>query len=300
MTVIKSFSEARDPFVFYHKGCFYHCFSNGGAKVFLSKAKTPEGLISAPPKQIFDASRTPFFDKIWAPEMHNIDGKWFLYYTAASETGSLEKHRILVAQNGSDDPEAEFSFYGRVQGAPDVFGIDQTVFRLNGELYTSWTACSQMYLAKMQDPFTVSSPIITLCAPEYEWEKQMSGVNEGPCALQKNGRTFLLFSASDSRSDGYCVGLLEYTGGDVLNASSWKKYPAPVFAPTENAKGVGHCSVCTDTETDKNYLTYHVFRWDGARGGAQVDAVMQEFTFDADGFPVFGNPQYVRQKENRE
>ena len=55
--------------------------------------------------------------------------------------------------------------------------------------------------------------------------------------LYKNGRTFMAYSASSCTGIGYKLGLIELTGSDPLNPSSWKKFPDPVF---QTANGFVH------------------------------------------------------------
>ncbi len=50
---------------------------------------------------------------------------------------------------------------------------------------------------------------------QYPWEQTGQAVNEGPIALQRNGRLFITFSASLAMTPDYCLGLLEYKVGGV-------------------------------------------------------------------------------------
>lgn len=122
----------------------------------------------------------------------------------------------------------------------------------------------------------------------------MNPINEGPSFFVKNGVLFCVFSASESKCDDYCIGLLELRGNNPLDISCWQKYDKPVFAPTDNAKGIGHCSICLSDEI--GYICYHVFKTDSSLGWENVFAVVQDFNFDANGKPIFGFVQYDRNK----
>jgi len=50
-----------------------------------------------------------------------------------------------------------------------------------------------------------------------------------PAAIYHGGRTWIVFSASNCAGTGYKLGQMELTGSDPMNASSWTKYPNPVF-----------------------------------------------------------------------
>ncbi|GAA3353646.1 hypothetical protein GCM10017744_007930 [Streptomyces antimycoticus] len=75
--------------------------------------------------------------------------------------------------------------------------------------------------------------------PTYDWETRGFKVNEGPSALQRNGRLFLTYSASATDAN-YCMGLLTASAGsDLLAAVSWKKSPRPVFTSNDTTKQYG-------------------------------------------------------------
>ncbi|WP_457320084.1 family 43 glycosylhydrolase, partial [Stenotrophomonas sp. P5_B8] len=50
----------------------------------------------------------PNATSIWAPELHRIEGKWYIYYTAAASGiagGQEDAHRgVFVLENSSGDP----------------------------------------------------------------------------------------------------------------------------------------------------------------------------------------------------
>ena len=58
-------------------------------------------------------------------------------------------------------------------------------------------------------------------------------------ALYYGGRTWIFYSASYCWNN-YKLGRLELTGSDPLSASSWTKYPDPVFEAANGDYGPGH------------------------------------------------------------
>ena len=79
--------------------------------------------------------------------------------------------------------------------------------------------------------------------PEFDWEKRGSTpenglptINEGPEALYGEDATYIVYSASGSWCDDYCLGMLKYKGGDPLRADSWLKYDRPVFGQTASCR----------------------------------------------------------------
>ena len=64
-------SDARDPFVFYHKGQFYHCFSKGPGCLWVACAREARGLLEAAPVCVYQAEPgKPYSCELWAPELH--------------------------------------------------------------------------------------------------------------------------------------------------------------------------------------------------------------------------------------
>ena len=78
----------------------------------------------------------------------------------------------------------------------------------------------------------------------------MNPVNEGPQLLAHAGRTFLLYSCGAAWLPTYKLGLLELTGRDPMDSTSWQKHPRSVFQSTPRTFGVGHsCFVSTGAPT---------------------------------------------------
>jgi GH43 family beta-xylosidase len=45
--------------------------------------------------------------ELWAPELHFIKGKWYMYF--AADDGNNNNHRIYVLENPTADPTARRS-----------------------------------------------------------------------------------------------------------------------------------------------------------------------------------------------
>ena len=56
---------------------------------------------------------------------------------------------------------------------------------------------------------------IPLAAPHfrYDWERVRYPINEGPVVLWRAGRLFLVYSASDTGTPDYALGMLTHVGG---------------------------------------------------------------------------------------
>ncbi|MBX4289065.1 family 43 glycosylhydrolase, partial [Mycobacterium tuberculosis] len=73
------------------------------------RAVTREGLRDAEPVVVWRAPQSgPMSQLIWAPELHEIDGKWYIYF-AATHTHDLDalgmfQHRMFVLECADSDP----------------------------------------------------------------------------------------------------------------------------------------------------------------------------------------------------
>ena len=307
MIIIKDSGSttARDPDVIYYNGYYYHCFASFES-IFVTKSKTIAGIRTEEPACVFTPEADkPYSKQLWAPELHVIDGKCYIYI--ACDDGVNANHRMYVLYNDSADPQAPYQMGGKIGDSTNKWAIDATVFKRNGKLYTVWSGwegdvdvCQNLYIAEMSDPFTISSERVLISTPEYEWEKRGATglinspfINEGPYPLQKNGRFYIIYSGSGSWCNDYCLGLIELVGDDPMDASAWKKHPVPVFEKTDNVKGPGHATFTTDTP-DGDYMYFHAFDEDCSKGWNSCSAFAQKFTWEND-FPVFGKPE---EKEN--
>ncbi len=97
-----------DPWITKEGQVFYYMGTHGDRLAIratrdLSKlAEAKEVTVWRPP------ATGPNARSIWAPELHRIDGKWYIYYTAAASDaaeGQEDAHRgVFVLENSSADP----------------------------------------------------------------------------------------------------------------------------------------------------------------------------------------------------
>ena len=284
-----------DPWVFLHEGSYYYCYSRGRgisvAKMSSLHTLVPKGTaVFDPPKW------TEYSEELWAPELHYINGEWYIYVAASD--GYSSNHRMFVLKGTSQNPRAPFEMVGQITDPTDKWAIDGTVMELNGELYFLWSGWEgdkdgkqNIYIAHMSDPCTIDSERVMISTPEYNWETvEWPDVNEGPTVLQHDGRTFVVYSASGSWGDYYCLGMLTLTGEDPMDPASWKKESRPVFTRREGVcYGPGHCSFSTAVDGSV-WMIYHGnlesgTGWDGR------SIWISPVTFDEEGTPHFGRPE---------
>lgn len=276
-----------DPYILRHGGFYYHCYSNAEG-VFLARSETPEGVSRGDLLQIYDCRKKGALPDWFAPELHRIGEKWFVY--AAPDYGGW-MHTMTALVGEGDDPFCPYENAGPIGGLGGRWCIDGTVLQKDGRLYFVYTDCAHLYISEMKDPLTLTGKETVLTTPTLPFETKVGSVNEGPCVLYRGSKIHILFSANDSRSDDYCLGLLTYGGeGDVLDPAAWHKTPTAVFEKTERIFGPGHCSVTTATVEGRevDLLVYHANLESGS-GWYGRHVFLQPFTWDGD-VPVLGTP----------
>jgi len=241
---------------------------------------------------------------IWAPELHRIDGRWYIYF-AAGDAGDVFRIRMYVLESTLDDPRdpAGWVLKGQIATEWDSFSLDATTFEHKGNRYLVWAQSEPeiavntcLYIARMDSPWTITGKPVRIANPTRTWETQGFKVNEGPAAIIRNGRGFLSFSASatDAR---YCMGLLTANAdADLLDWASWVKTPTPVFVTNEQTKryGPGHNSFTVAEDGVTDVLVYHARDYRDIVGDPLYDpnrhARVQQLNWNADGTPLFGIP----------
>ncbi len=223
--------------------------------------------------------------QIWAPEMHHIGGRWYVYYAASD--GRTRNHRTYVLEAGH--PLGPYRELGRVfDPAHDVWAIDLTVLVHRRRLYAVWSGWEgrddgfpqNLYLAPMSDPLTICGERTLISRPEHGWEMSVAPINEGPQVLRAaTGRLFVAFSADASWTAAYKMGVLEWTGGSLTDPAAWRKLPRPLLT------GGGHG--CVVEAGDGQHLVYHR-KLTADPGWADREIRTQPLGWDADGYPVVG------------
>jgi hypothetical protein len=142
----------------------------------------------------------------------------------------------------------------------------------------------------MENPWTLAGPRVRIARPEHPWETIGDpDVNEGPEALQRGGLIHIVYSASGSWTDDYCLGILTAPAtANLLDPASWTKHAEPVFRSGNGVLAPGHASFVRSPDDREDWIVYHAAQRPGSGWARQVRA--QAFTWDAADRPVFGVP----------
>ncbi|MDT4954740.1 MAG: hypothetical protein QOJ02_2878 [Acidobacteriota bacterium] len=284
-----------DPWIIYWKNSYYYCHADReGIYVSQSKRLQNIGVVSRI-KVWMPPEGTLYSRGIWAPELHYSDDKWYIYF--AADDGNNTNHRMYVLEGDSQNPQGSYTFKGKIAAPTDRWAIDGTVLVLGDDsMYFIWSGWEDfeniqqnLYIAPMNNPWNISGDRMCISTPEYEWEKVGTPrVNEAPQVLKKDGRLYIIYSASGSWTDDYCLGQLTYVGGSILKKESWVKKNTPVFSKTTSVFGPGHACFVKSPDGTQDWIVYHAAKHSGA--GWNRDIRTQKFTWNADGSPNFGVP----------
>jgi GH43 family beta-xylosidase len=237
----------------------------------MAKLNKPEDLNNAEFKVVYEAPEgTMFSHELWAPELHIINGKCYIY--VACDDGDNNNHRMYVLENNSDDPQKPYKMHGKIVEESDKWAIDGTLMNYKGEYYFVWSGwqkdenvCQNLYIAKMKNPYELDGKRVLISTPEFDWElkgatDKFPFINEGAYAFSYNGKHYLTYSAAGSWCEDYCIALLELVGDDPLNPKSWKKHPEFILSENDTVKGAGHCCILQDDDELK--VIFHAWEKD--------------------------------------
>lgn len=241
---------------------------------------------------------------IWAPELHYIDGAFYIY-VAASRADNIWRIRPYVLKCVGDPMTGTWEELGEMQPAEGdgfsfkSFSLDMTVFENKGKWYTvwaekigAWKGISNLCIAELKSPYQLNSKQVILSTPTYDWERVDEWVEEGPAVLKHNGKIHLTYSASATGAC-YCMGMLTIDENDeILDPNKWDKERCPVLKTDAALEvfGPGHNSFVKDEEGN-DICVFHARDFEKIEGNPLDDinrhAHLLKVVYDADGKPIF-------------
>jgi GH43 family beta-xylosidase len=299
-----------DPWVYKDGNDYYVTFTTGN-NVTLIKTKKMSELKNGAKKVVWTPPATGFNSKeIWAPELHKINGIWYIYYAASD--GNNENHKMWVLENTATDPlQGIWVDKGELKLPDDKWAIDGTPFEINGQYYFAWSGwegdtnvAQNIYLVKMETPLKVIGDRVCLLKPTNSWETNNVNptVTEGPQFLINQGKAFLFYSAGGCWTDGYSIGLIWMDiSKDPMTIASWERSANnPLFVSniSGGAYGPGHNSFFKSLNNEEDWILYHANPQPGQGCGGNRSTRMQKITWN-NGFPVLGTPEAIGKKINK-
>lgn len=233
--------------------------------------------------------------QIWSPTIWKIDRHWWIYFTARMPG---EGHSIFMLESDSAEILGSYTFKGKLEtGRPS---IDPSLLEVDGVRYLMYVTVDHgenaIWIRRLKSAMQFDGEGVLISEPTYPWEKGQGStksypVNEGPTALYHDGKTFIVYSASHTASPRYCLGLLMLAGSNVMEPSSWKKLPQPVFqwSPEHAIFGPGRGTFAE--AKDGTYWLLYAARSTDAPSADKRETRVQQFTWSVDGLPNFGVPE---------
>lgn len=272
--------ERADPFVtkgpdeYYYFTASYPAYEttfNGYDRIILRKSETVLGLATAEEHTIWTAHKEGNMGAhIWAPEIHYIDGVWYVFFAAGDREDVWHIRPYVLKCNGQDPINDSYEELGMMQpfeqdsASFTNFSLDMTHFENNGEHYLIWAEYrddeSVLFMAKInsEEPNKLICNPMMLSRPEYDWERIRFKVNEGPAVLKSDDKIIVFFSASGTGEE-YCVGMTwAYADSNLMDINSWHKKSTPILSTKDlvDEVGPGHNSFVVD-ENGKLLIVYH-------------------------------------------
>lgn len=285
--------DAPDPWMIYKDGYYYFTATTGGS-IYVWKSRTITGVDAGTKVTVWTPPLGGSQSRnVWAPELHFLRNKWYIYY--AADDGNNASHRMYVLEAATADPQGHYLDKGKIYDPTnDRWAIDGTVLeKTDGSLYFIWSGWpgntdgqQNLYIAPMSNPWTISGSRVMLSTPNQPWEWW---INEAPQVLQHDGKIFIVYSANGSWTPNYCLGTLTNTDGNLLNAGSWVKSNFCAFGRTASVFGPGHSSFVKSPDGTEDWMVYHATPNPGG-GWTNRKPRAQRFTWNPDGTPNFGYP----------
>ena len=139
-------NEPGDPYVYRHFDGYYYFTASVPEydRIILRKSKDLKNLAQAEEHVIWKKHEHGLMSEhIWAPEIHYLDGKWYIYF-AAGEREDIWNIRIFVLECENDPIGGSWIEKGKMQSADSdpfsfrSFSLDGTVLEINGIKYFIW------------------------------------------------------------------------------------------------------------------------------------------------------------------
>lgn len=156
--------QRADPYVLYENGWYYFTASVPAYDtIVLRRSRTLEGLVDAEEKVLWTKHESgPQSIHIWAPELHFLFGRWYIYYAGGDKDDVWEIRPYVLECTGSDPYEDPWAEAGPMQCSDDdpfsfrAFSLDGTVFEDRGDWYYIWAEkvgvgklISNLYIGRM-------------------------------------------------------------------------------------------------------------------------------------------------------
>lgn len=293
-----------DPYVYTYDGWYYYAYPDTDNKIYLSKSQS---LLYIGERQlVYEFPPGEWNSHMnWGPAaiFRWDDGNWYIIYCAADGydiTLNNINHRLGVLRSTTGDPFGPYEDLSAEKplDTGDIWSINAQPFQdFEGNWYLTWSGVEKVkgqdyvffpqntYIARMKNPWTLGKRVM-ISSPELPWECSVEAIQEGQTVVRRNNKLIMFYSANASWTDDYCLGMLTYSGGDILNPDSWVKYPEPVLKKSEAVKGPGAAAITKSPDGTEDWIIFHAAQQSGS-GWTRYENMLK-FTWSEDDVPIFG------------
>ncbi|HZH90349.1 MAG TPA: family 43 glycosylhydrolase [Pyrinomonadaceae bacterium] len=220
----------------------------------------------------------------WAPELQQFGNRFYVYYTARMKNGPL-----CVAVASASAPQGPYTDHGALV-CQEIGSIDAVATAdEHGDIYLIWkedgnsrNQPTPIWAQKLSADGTklVGTRKELFRNNPATWE---GGVVEGSFVVRR-GEWFYMFYSGNACCGRRCDYALGVARAPKL-LGPWEKNPAnPILAQNDIWQCPGHGSIVTN-KAGKDYLLYHAYRKSATAFHIGREALLDEVTWEADGWP---------------
>jgi beta-xylosidase len=224
----------------------------------------------------------------WAPELHERQGKFYVYYVGRKRGGPLSI-AVATADKITGPWTDHGPLIGQEDGSIDAFPIED----LDGTRYLIWKEDGNsrkrptpLWIQKLSDDgLKLVGEMKELFRNDTTWENNLV---EGPAVIRRGDYWYLFYAgnACCGRACSYGVGVAR--AKNLLGP--WEKYPGnPLLLGNETWKCPGHGTLVHDT-AGRDWFLYHAYNAETfIYVGRQ--SVLDLVTWDRQGWPAINDRQ---------
>lgn len=292
-----------DPGVIFHGGFYYVVTTAGGSdpgKFPIHKSADLQHweLVSYVfPKGHFPKWANPS-SAFWAPELHVVNGKFRVYFTAREPQTNI----LCIGVGSADVITGPY----KDRGTPliknhTVGSIDATVMAAGSDYYLVWKDDGNgnsppiptwIWAQKLTaDGLEVTGGKTQLIRNTLAWEANLV---EGPWVINRNGYYYLFYSGHSYCDKTYAVGVARSQNP----LGPYEKRGDPILKTGGQWSGPGHCSVIEDNKNPgQMVMVYHAWHKEKICGKNHRLLVANYVDWTNDGWPVMKSVNSQREIE---
>ena len=304
--------DTADPCIRYNeKDGFYYGIYTGWDRLVLHRSRKLCDMFCASESAVIylPSDEDGTYGFLWAPELHVIDGVWYIYTSTHEKDTKARKHLICLRAK-SDNLFDGFELLGHID--PDYYAIDPTVYvdRKNNRIYICASAVldgqQKLVIRELKSPAEPVGEWKVIAEPTYDWERvypydgTWAPINEGAYFVEGGERLFIVYSGNGCWSEDYVMGILELVGEDILNPEDWVKSSEPFMTKGNGCLGPGHATFFNSPDGKELWITHHCLEGpDPEFKPMPRHCHVQKVFFDKTGFPHAETPLpcQIRYKE---